>query len=67
MSAENAGKADLTVAEGDLVVFPSWLFHSVPPNKSEQNRISIAFNFMFRNFADVISPPGWQGRVKLRD
>ena len=67
MSAENAGKADLTVGQGDLVVFPSWLFHSVPPNTSEQNRISIAFNFMFRQFEEVISPPGWKGRVKLDD
>ena len=28
-----------------LILFPSWLFHSVEPNLSKKNRISISFNF----------------------
>ena len=30
--------------EGMLLIFPSWLFHSVDPNRSDYNRISISFN-----------------------
>ena len=29
---------------GQLVIFPSYLLHSVYPNKSNQDRITIAFN-----------------------
>ena len=28
-----------------LLLFPSWLFHSVEPNLSKKNRISMSFNF----------------------
>lgn len=67
MVAANASKADLKVEEGDLVIFPAWLFHSVPINRSRQNRISIAFNFMFRNFEQTMSPPQWTGRLGLEE
>ncbi len=30
---------------GDLIIFPSWLEHYVEPNLSNEDRISIAFNF----------------------
>jgi uncharacterized protein (TIGR02466 family) len=30
--------------ENLLVIFPSWLFHSVDPNQSDEDRISISFN-----------------------
>ena len=65
MVAANAGKADLKVADGDFVVFPAWLFHSVSVNTSRQKRISIAFNFMFRDFERTMSPPRWTGRLSL--
>ncbi|WP_024511240.1 2OG-Fe(II) oxygenase family protein [Bradyrhizobium sp. ARR65] len=40
----NAGKYMLPEAEpGDLVLFPSYLYHEVPRNRGEQ-RITIAFN-----------------------
>lgn len=40
----NAGKYALPVAEpGDLVLFPSYLYHEVPRNQGDQ-RITIAFN-----------------------
>ena len=40
----NAGKYVLPEAEpGDLVLFPSYLYHEVPPNQGDQ-RITIAFN-----------------------
>ena len=31
---------------GKLIMFPSWLTHSVDPNESADIRISISFNFM---------------------
>jgi uncharacterized protein (TIGR02466 family) len=31
---------------GDVVVFPSWLSHFVAPNRSDEDRISIAFNII---------------------
>lgn len=33
---------------GDLIMFPSWLYHNVSDNKSEEERISIAFNSNYR-------------------
>lgn len=67
MGPANAAKADLKVEAGDLVIFPAWLFHSVPINRSRENRVSVAFNFMFRDFDRLMSPPQWSGRVKLTD
>ena len=31
---------------GRLIMFPAWLTHCVDPNKSNDNRISVSFNFM---------------------
>ena len=33
--------------ENMLVIFPAWLQHSVLPNKSDEDRISISFNIAF--------------------
>ena len=38
---------------GDLILFPSNLKHSVAPNKSDKERLSLAFNYMLRG--DLIS------------
>lgn len=44
MGPYNAGKYVLPAAEpGDLVLFPSYLYHEVPKNEGDQ-RITIAFN-----------------------
>ncbi len=44
MGPFNAGKYILPEANpGDLVLFPSYLYHEVPPNQGDQ-RITIAFN-----------------------
>ena len=37
---------DIIPKEGMLVIFPSWLTHSVDINNSNHNRISISFNFI---------------------
>ena len=40
--------AHLEPQDGDLVLFRSWLRHSVSPNETAEERISIAFNVIFR-------------------
>jgi uncharacterized protein (TIGR02466 family) len=37
-------KIEYTCNDGLLLIFPSWLSHSVQPNRSDEARISIAFN-----------------------
>jgi uncharacterized protein (TIGR02466 family) len=61
---ENAGQIHITTREGLLVMFPSWLQHQVPRNKSQKARISIAFNIMFSQFGETMSQPKWQGNIK---
>lgn len=39
------GQTSLLVEEGDLVIFPSFLEHKVPKQKSDDIRIVLAFNF----------------------
>ena len=33
---------------GTCIMFPSWLWHEVKPNESNQTRISVSFNFLQR-------------------
>ena len=44
---------------GMLLLFPSWLMHSVEPNQADSDRISISFNMMFSDFVESIAVPGW--------
>lgn len=52
---------NVTVQEGQLIIFPSWLVHSVPPNQSDVLRISISFNVMFTHYIERIAKPKWEG------
>mgnify|MGYP002629736104 CR=1 FL=1 len=45
---------------GRMIMFPSWLRHHVPSNEGTTERISIAFNLMFTNFAESLSAPSWK-------
>ena len=36
--------------ENRAIMFPSWLWHTVEPNQSNEHRISISFNFIQRGF-----------------
>jgi ectoine hydroxylase-related dioxygenase (phytanoyl-CoA dioxygenase family) len=47
------------VKNGTLLVFPSYLQHSVDANTSEKERISISFNIMFSAFTENLSKPLW--------
>ncbi len=57
----NIAIQQVAVEAGSLIIFPSWLKHSVPPNGSSEERISISFNVMFSDYAETISPPRWSG------
>ncbi|MEE8548059.1 MAG: 2OG-Fe(II) oxygenase family protein [Alphaproteobacteria bacterium] len=59
LTAENTDQVVVKVKNGDLLVFPSWLPHSVDPNSSGKPRISISFNIMFSSFAERMSKPLW--------
>lgn len=56
----------LEVKEGRFVLFPSWLVHSVPVNRSEDHRVSISYNIMFSNYTQTMSPPLWTGTASLK-
>ena len=56
----NAEYAEIEVEEGSLLLFPSWLVHSVPANNSNERRISISFNINFTNFTELLSAPSWE-------
>jgi uncharacterized protein (TIGR02466 family) len=55
-----ANAANAQSKEGRMVLFPSWLKHTVPSNEGNDERISIAFNFMFKNFTDAMAAPIWE-------
>jgi ectoine hydroxylase-related dioxygenase (phytanoyl-CoA dioxygenase family) len=54
-----------TVKPGRLVLFPAWLRHAVPAKRSRIDRISFAFNLMFRNYVEDSSPALWRGTVPV--
>jgi uncharacterized protein (TIGR02466 family) len=61
----NGNNITFKVKAGRLVMFPAWLKHSVPANNSKRDRISIAFNLMFRNYFEESSPAQFEGTVKI--
>ena len=40
----NSNTMNCYIKTGDLIIFPSWMQHMVPPNIRNDTRISIAFN-----------------------
>jgi len=42
--------ANVEPIEGRIIMFPSWLWHSVEENKSDDIRISVSFNFIQDGF-----------------
>jgi len=59
LTAENTDQIVVSVKNGSLLIFPSYLQHSVDANMSEEERISISFNLMFSSFAEKVSKPLW--------
>ena len=59
LTAENTDQVVVKVRNGTLLMFPSYLEHSVDANMSENARISISFNLMFSYFTEKLSKPLW--------
>jgi uncharacterized protein (TIGR02466 family) len=59
LTAENTDQVVVRVRNGTLLVFPSFLQHSVDANASGEERISISFNIMFSSFTENLSKPLW--------
>ena len=59
LSAENTDQVVVRVTNGTLLMFPSYLEHSVDANASEDERISVSFNIMFSSFTENLSRPLW--------
>lgn len=64
LNETNAGEVTLELEEGTIVVFPSWLVHSVGLNTDERERVSIAFNVMFSSFAESMAQPKWRPNTR---
>jgi len=60
INIHNSDNVNFEAKEGTLLLFPSWLVHSVPINTSNELRISISFNINFTDFSGKISPPIWK-------
>jgi uncharacterized protein (TIGR02466 family) len=59
LTSENTDQVVLRVTNGTLLMFPSYLEHSVDTNVSAEERVSISFNIMFSSFAEKLSKPLW--------
>jgi uncharacterized protein (TIGR02466 family) len=59
LTAENNDQVVVRVKNGTLLLFPSYLEHSVDANASKEERVSLSFNLMFSSFAENLSKPLW--------
>ena len=59
LTRENTDQVVIRVANGTLLLFPSYLEHSVDPTASGEERISVSFNIMFSSFTEELSKPLW--------
>ncbi len=59
LTAENTDQVVVRVTNGTLLMFPSYLEHSVDANANEEERISVSFNVMFSSFTEKLSKPLW--------
>ena len=59
LTAANTDQVVARVGNGTLLVFPSYLYHSVDANASGETRVSVSFNLMFSAFTAALSKPMW--------
>ena len=59
LTAENTDQVVVKVSDGTLLMFPSWLPHSVDASGSDETRISVGFNIMFSAYTERMSKPLW--------
>ena len=57
----NGNEITVDTKEGRLLIFPAWLHHAVPVNRSNRERTSVSFNLMFRDYTETMSQPLWKG------
>lgn len=59
----NGNRMTVKVHPGRLVIFPAWLSHGVPVNRTVQERVSVAFNAMFNEYGETMSSTLWKGTL----
>lgn len=59
LTGENTDQVVVRVQDGMLLLFPSYLRHSVDSNRSGEERISVSFNIMFSQFTETLTRPLW--------
>ncbi len=60
--AETASEIEIEAKPGRMLLFPSWLRHSVKPNyTTDQERVSMSFNVMLADFVGRHTAPMWRG------
>lgn len=59
LTGANTDQVVVRVTDGMLLLFPSYLQHSVDANAGDNLRISVSFNLMFPSFAAAMSKPLW--------
>jgi uncharacterized protein (TIGR02466 family) len=59
LTAQNTDMVVIRVQAGHLLVFPSWLQHSVTASTAESERVSVSFNVMFTDYTQAMSSPLW--------
>lgn len=59
--AETQATIGVEAKPGRMLLFPSWLRHSVHPNRTQAERISLSFNAMLSDFVSQHSKPRWRG------
>jgi uncharacterized protein (TIGR02466 family) len=59
LTAENTDQVVAKVSDGTLLMFPSWLPHSVDASGSDETRISVSFNIMPSAYTERMSKPLW--------
>ena len=62
----NGNRMTVQTKPGRIVMFPAYLSHSVPPNRTSEERISIAFNAMFTDVAETMAAPLWKGTLPFK-
>lgn len=65
-SIYSGNEVSVPARPGRMVVFPAWLVHGVPANRSTRDRISMSFNVMFPHFTENMSRPKWQPSLQLK-
>lgn len=62
--AERQSAIGVEAKPGRLLLFPSWVRHSVRRNATQNERISISFNAMLTDYLAKHAAPQWRGYAK---